>query len=175
MTLTPGLRKFVRTAHVTFTVGWLGAVAGFLALAITGLTSLDPQTVRAAYLAVALIFRFVILPFRFVLLLLTGPLLSIGTPWGLFRHYWIVAKLLINILSTFLLLLHMQIINYLSNAAVAGTLSSADFGLQRQLVIISSAALVVLLVATALAVYKPWGLTPCGWRKQQEGRETQAT
>lgn len=170
MTLTPGLRKLVRTAHVTFTVGWLGAVVGFLALAIAGLTSRDAQIVSAAYLAMALIFRFVILPFSFVPLLLTGPLLSIGTPWGLFRHYWIVANLLINILSTFLLLLHMQIINYLSRAASAGALSSADVRLQIQIVIISIAALVVLLVATALAVYKPRGLTPYGWRKQKEER-----
>ena len=81
-------------------------------------------------------------------------------------------ELLINILSTFLLLLHTQIINYLSSAAAAGTLSSADFGLQRQLVIISSAALVALLVATGLAVYKPRGLTPYGrWRKQRESRQ----
>ena len=171
MALTPGLRKLVRTAHVTFTVGWLGAVASFLALAIAGLTSQDAQIVRAVYLAMALIFRFVIFPFSFVPLVLTGPLLSIGTSWGLFRHYWIVAKLLINLLSTFLLLLHMQLMNYLSNAAARGTLSSADFGLQRQLVIISSAALVVLLVATALAVFKPRGVTPYGLRKQREARQ----
>ncbi len=37
--MTPGLRKFARTAHVTSSVGWLGAVAGFLALAAAGLTS----------------------------------------------------------------------------------------------------------------------------------------
>ena len=79
MTMRPGLRKFVRTAHITFAVGWLGAVAGFLALAIAGLTSQDAQMVRAAYLAMELITRFVIVPFSFIPLLLTGPLLSLGT------------------------------------------------------------------------------------------------
>jgi hypothetical protein len=29
MTMTPGLRKFALTAHVTSSVGWLGAVAAF--------------------------------------------------------------------------------------------------------------------------------------------------
>ena len=62
MTLTPGLRKFVRTAHVVFTFGWLGGVASFLALAMTGLTAQDTQIVRAVYLAMALIARFVIVP-----------------------------------------------------------------------------------------------------------------
>jgi hypothetical protein len=51
MTMSLGFRKFALTAHVTFSVGWLGAVAGFLALACAGLTSYDAQTQRAAYLA----------------------------------------------------------------------------------------------------------------------------
>ena len=170
MILSPGLRKFVRTAHVIFTVGWLGTVAAFLALAIAGLNSRDAQMVRAAYLAMELIARFVIVPLSFAPLLLTGPILSLGTPWGLFRHYWILVKLLINILSTIILLLHMQPISYLSRVAAEGTLSSADRGLQIQLVVAASAGLLALLVATALAVYKPRGLTRYGWRKQREER-----
>ncbi|HEX6269262.1 MAG TPA: hypothetical protein VFZ43_03425, partial [Anaerolineales bacterium] len=80
MILTPGLRKFVRTAHVTFTVGWLGAVAAFLALAVAGLTGQDAQMVRATYVAMELITRFVIVPLSLAPLLLTGPILSLGTP-----------------------------------------------------------------------------------------------
>jgi len=169
MTLTPGLRKFVRTAHVTFTVGWLGAVASFLALAVAGLTSQDVQLVRAAYPALELMTRFVILPLSFAPLL-TGPILSLGTPWGLFRHYWILVKFLINILSTIILLVHMQPIGYLSRVAAAGTLSSTDHDLQVQLVVAAGAGLLALLVATTLAVYKPRGMTPYGWRKQYEER-----
>jgi len=170
MTLTPGIRKFMRTAHVIFSVGWLGTVAGFLALAIAGLTSQDIQIVRASYLAMELITRYVIVPLSFAPLLLTGPILSLGTPWGLFRHYWIVVKLLINILSTVILLVHMQPISYLSRVAAAGTLSSADRGAQVQLVVAAAAGLLALLVATALAVYKPRGMTPYGWRKQYEAQ-----
>jgi hypothetical protein len=36
MTMTPNLRKFALAAHVTSSVGSLGAVAGFLALAVAG-------------------------------------------------------------------------------------------------------------------------------------------
>jgi len=61
MTMTPGLRKFALTAHVTSSAGWLGAVAGFLALAVAGLTSRDAQAARAAYLATELITWFVII------------------------------------------------------------------------------------------------------------------
>ena len=175
MTLTPRLRKFMLTAHVTFAVGWLGTVAAFLALAIAGLTSQDAQLVRAVYLAMAVIARFVIVPLSFAPLL-TGPVLSLGTPWGLFRHYWILVKLLITILSTIILQVHMQPINLLASAAAKTAVLSTDLhGLQVQMVVASAAALLALLVTTALAVYKPRGMTSYGWRKQYEQRLVSAS
>jgi hypothetical protein len=168
MILGPGIRKLVRTAHVTCTVGWLGAVAGFLALAVVGVSSQSAQMVSAAYLSMEVITRYVIVPLSLVPLLLTGPLLSLGTPWGLFRHYWIVVKLLINILSTLILLVHVQPIRHLSHAAASGTLSVADHSLQIQMVVASGAGLLALLACTGLAVYKPRGMTPYGWRRQYE-------
>jgi hypothetical protein len=168
MTLTPGLRKLALTGHITFAVGWLGAVAAFLALAIAGLTSQDVQMVRSAYFGMDLIARFVIVPLSFAPLL-TGPILSLGTPWGLFRHYWILAKLLITALSTIIMQLHMQPISLLAAAAAKATLFSPDLReMQVQMVIASAAALVALLVDTMLAVYKPRGMTPYGWRRQYE-------
>ena len=170
MTLSPRLRKAVLTAHITFAVGWLGAVAAFLPLAIVGLTSQDAQMVRAVYLAMSLIARFVIVPLSFAPLL-TGPVLSLGTPWGLFRHYWILAKLLITIFSTIILQIHMRPISLLADAAAQGASFGADLhSMQLQMVIASAAALVALLVATTLGVYKPRGMTAYGWRKQYEQR-----
>lgn len=166
MTMKPTLRKFVRTTHVIVAVGWLGAVAAFLALALIGLTSEDIQLARAAYLAMDAITRFVIFPLSLIPLLLTGPLLSLCTPWGLFRHYWIIVKLVINILSTLILLVHLRPISSMARAAAEGTLSSADRGIQIQLVIAAGAGLLALLVTTGLAVYKPRGMTPYGWRKR---------
>ena len=69
MTMRPRLRKFALTAHVTSSVGWLGAVAGFLAPAVAGLTSQDAQMVRAAYLAMDLTTWFVIVPLSLASLL----------------------------------------------------------------------------------------------------------
>ena len=170
MTLTRSLRKLVLTAHITLAVGWLGAVAGFLALAVAGLTSQDAQTVRSAYLAMDVTARFVIVPLSFAPLL-TGPILSLGTHWGLFRHYWILAKLLITILSTIIMQVHLRPISLLAVAAAQATILNAELhGLQVQMVIASAAALAALLAATTLGVYKPRGFTPYGWRKQQEQR-----
>lgn len=64
MTMTSGLRKFALTTHVTSSVGWLGAVGAFLALAIAGVGSQEAQIVRAAYLSMHLTTWFVIVPFE---------------------------------------------------------------------------------------------------------------
>ena len=171
MTMSPGVRKFALTAHITSSVGWIGADAGFLALAVAGLTSQDAQMVRAAYLAMRLTAWFVIVPLSLAALL-TGLVQALGTKWGLFRHYWILVKFLIAIFATIVLLIHTQPISLLAGVAAETTLSDANLREQRiQLVVAAGAGLLVLLVATTLAVYKPRGLTRYGWRKQQEQRK----
>ncbi|MBI4295993.1 MAG: hypothetical protein HY667_02610 [Chloroflexi bacterium] len=169
--MTPGLRKLALIAHITFSVGWLGAVAGGLALTVAGLTSQDAQTVRAAYLALELTARSVIVPLSLASLL-TGLIQSLGTEWGLFRHYWVVFKLLITVLATILLLVHLQAISYMADVAAGTALSSTDFrGLRMDLVLKASLAVLALLVATTLSVYKPRGMTRYGWHKQDEQRK----
>ncbi len=174
MIMTPGLRKLALTAHVISSVGWLGAVAGFLALAVAGMTSQDVLMVRAAYLAMELTTRFVIVPFAFVSLL-TGVVSSLFTRWGLLRYYWVLVKLVITILSTLILLVHTQPIELLAGVATKTTVVGASLQNQQRLMVVASgAALVVLLVLTALSVYKPAGMTPYGWRKQDEQRAGRA-
>ncbi len=85
MTLAPRLRKAALTAHVTSSVGWLGAVGSSLALAVTGLIGPDPQTVRGSYLTREVLGWYVLIPLSFASLL-TGLVSSLGTTWGLFRH-----------------------------------------------------------------------------------------
>lgn len=168
--MSPGIRKLTLTLHVIASVGWLGAVAGFLSLAIAGLTSGDAQRVRAAYLAMEMLGWYVIVPASFASLL-TGLVQSLGTSWGLFRHYWVLGKLVLTVLATLVLLVHMQPISHMADAAAGSTLSSTDLrGLRMQLVADAGAALLVLLIATVLSVFKPRGLTRYGWRKQREER-----
>lgn len=166
--MTPQLRKLVLTAHVTSSVGWLGAVAGFLALALAGLTSEDNQMVRAAYLAMELTCWFVIVPLSLASPL-TGVVQSLGTTWGLFRHYWVLTKLLMTIPASIVLLLHVPSISRIGDVVAVTTLSSADLsGLRIQLVANAGAAMLVLLIATTLSVYKPRGMTAYGRLHQHD-------
>jgi len=170
MTMAPRLRKFALTAHVTFSIGWLGAVACFLALAVAGLANTDAQVVRAAYLAMDVITRFILVPLALVSLL-TGVVQSLGTPWGLLRHYWVVFKLLLTVAAVIVLLLQPARISYVAGVAATTTMSSADLRfLQISLTIHAAVGLVVLLMIAGLGVYKPRGMSPYERRKQREQR-----
>ena len=173
MIMTPRLRKFALAAHITFAVGWIGAVAGYIALDVAAATSQDAQTLRAAYLAMELIAWYVIVPLALASLL-TGLVMSLGSKWGLFRHYWVLIALVLTILATVILLLHMPTVSSLADVARA-----ADAAALRRFegdLLHPGLGLVVLLAVMVLNVYKPRGLTRYGWRKQREqGRRTPAS
>jgi hypothetical protein len=168
MTMSSRVRKFALTAHVVSSVGWLGAILAFMALAVAGVTSDDARLVRAVYLAAEPLTWFVLVPLA-VASLLTGVLQSLGTKWGLFQHYWVLFKLLINVFATIVLLLYTQTVGSLAGVAAG---SSGDLGELRgpTFVLHSSVALLLLLAATTLAVYKPRGMTTYGRRKHRELR-----
>ena len=171
MTMTPRVRKLALTAHVTVSVGTLGAVAGFLALALIGLTSQDTRMVPAAYLAMEVTAWFVILPLVLASLL-TGLVQSLGTSWGLFRHYWVLVKLLLTVFVAIVLLLQMESISYLAGLAGETAFSSDDArSLRTSPVIHAAGGLLVLLLPVALSLYKPSGMTRYGWRKQNRHRK----
>ena len=163
MTMTPGLRKFVLTAHVASSVGWLGAVVAYLALAVAALTNQDAQTVRAAWIAMGLTGRFVIVPLSLASLLI-GLIQSLSTPWGLFRHYWVLVKFLLTVFATVILLLHMPTVSHFASVAVETDNANLD-GLWGEL-LHAGGGLLVLLVNTTLSVYKPGSMTRYGRRKQ---------
>ena len=157
-------RKLLLTAHVSSSVGAMGAVASFVALAFVGLGREGEQAAASAYQAMELVAWAVVLPL-IVASAITGLIQSLGSEWGVFRHYWVVAKLGINLVAIAILLLHMRPIGILARAAEEHDLLDGNLSkLQLQLVVNAAAAMIVLLVATGLSIYKPRGLTPYGVR-----------
>jgi hypothetical protein len=116
MTMAPNLRKFVLTVHITSSLGFLGAALAYLGLGISAVTSEDAQTVRAAWIAMEVIGWYVIVPLALAALL-TGLVQALGTPWGLFRHYWVLITFLLTIFATVILLLHMPSVSALAEVA----------------------------------------------------------
>jgi len=117
-----------------------------------------------------------IVPLSFAALL-TGVVQSLATHWGLFRHYWVLMKFLLTIGATALLLMHQfsavaKAARHSSDAAPGVLPEVGQLG--TQLLGDASFGLLALLAITTLSVYKPWGRTPYGERKQQELRQASA-
>lgn len=163
MAMPPRLRRVVLTAHISTSVGWLGAVVAYLCLDVAAVTSRDAQLVRAAYLAMELTVRYAIVPLALASVAI-GVVNALGTPWGLFRHYWVLVKLVLTLFATTVLLLEAPTVGHLAEAAAAG----ADPGTLPGTLLHSAGGLLVLLTVTVLSVFKPPGLTRYGWRRQQQ-------
>lgn len=160
--MTVTLRKCMLTAHVTCSVAWLGAVVAYLALALCGITSERAEMVRSAYLSMEVLGWFVIVPLCLASFL-TGLVQSLGTEWGLFRHYWVLAKFVLTIISTLILLLHMPTVSRMAALAAKMTLPLVTPGvLGAQLVIHAAGGLLVLIAITVISIFKPWGRIPWG-------------
>jgi hypothetical protein len=162
MRFSVGLRRFTFATHVISSVGWLGAALVFIALAAIGLSSQDERTVRGAYLVMAPAAWFVLIPLAHASLF-SGIALSLGTPWGLIRHYWITIKLVITLFSTVILLIYMGTFRQMAGVASDPVVELALVRNPSPLVH-SILAVVLLIAAIVLAIYKPFGMTPYGTR-----------
>lgn len=168
--MAPRARKLALAAHLTFSVGWIGAVVAYLVLGVAAVASDDPTTIRGAWVAMEMTGWYVIVPLALASLL-TGLLMALGTRWGLFRHYWVLFSLALTVIATVVLLLHMPTVSSTADIArraegpqletLGGDLGHPAIGLG------------VLLVIQVLNVYKPRGMTRHGQRTQQ--RQQQAS
>lgn len=167
MTMPPALRKFALTIHLMASLGWIGAAGAYIALGVSAITARQGQSVRAAWVAMEVTGWFVIAPLALAALL-TGLIMSLGTPWGLFRHYWVLISLALTTFAATVTLLHMPAVTAqtdVARRADAAALNQLGGDLFHPVV-----GLAVLLFITLLNMYKPRGLTPYGRRRQQHDR-----
>jgi hypothetical protein len=169
MLMSPGVRKFALAVHLTVSVGWLGAVAAYVALDITNATSQDVAALRAAYVGMESIASFVIVPLALASFV-TGLIMSLGTKWGLFRHYWVVISFALTTIAAIVLLVETQVIRSLADMATDPTISPNELRAMPSTLPHSTGGTAVLLVILVLNIYKPQGLTRYGWRRQQRSQ-----
>jgi hypothetical protein len=164
MTRGPRLRKVVLTTHVVSAVGWIGAVTAYLVLALAALTSDSVETVRAAFIAMELLY-FALVPLAAVALL-TGLAQALGTNWGLLHHYWVLAKFVLTVIAFTVMVLNLETVSahadHVVHSPAADLPGAAAHDLQHAV-----GGLVILLLAAILGLYKPRGLTRYGRRKKE--------
>lgn len=68
----------------------------------------------------------VIVPLSFASLA-TGLVQSLGTTWGLFRHWWVLVTLVMTVLASAILLMHMlQPLGHVADAVSRATLAGGE-------------------------------------------------
>lgn len=169
MSMRTGLRKLVLSVHLAVSVGWIGAIAAYLALDVATVATHDPGTLRAAYVGMELIARSVIVPLA-IATLISGIVMSLGTRWGLFRHYWVVISLLLTVFATVVLLSETGTISALAARATDPSATSDELAALNSTLVHSIGGMLVLAAVLVLNVYKPRGMTRYGWRKRRASR-----
>ena len=174
MKLSPPLRKAALAVHLGVSVGWIGAVAAYTALDLAAATGAEEATLRAAYLGMGVIAGSVIVPLALATLV-TSLLVSLGTKWGLVRHWWVLVSLALTIFATMVLIVESGTISAYAAVAANPRASDSDLRALGSTLVHSVGGSLILVLVLVLNVYKPAGMTPYGWRKQHEERRTRAS
>lgn len=165
--LSPALRKFWLTLHVGFSVSWLGMSAAMTGLSLIGLLTNDAALRQATYAIMHLFDLTLIIPLV-LLSLITGLMVSLGTPWGLFHYWWVVVKLLISLgIVGFAAVQENFWVRGLAEQTARQPASNVHT-VALALVICMVSFFVALWIATILSIYKPWGRTAWGERQHAQ-------
>jgi hypothetical protein len=156
MPLSARLRKLVLLVHIAAAGVWLGLdlALGVLVFTVFGADATSAAAAAASLAAVATWPLLVV----GLLTLVTGTLLGLSSKYGLVRYWWVLAKLVINVV-----LLTLVLILLWPGLAAAGEAGRAALGAGEAPVV--GATLVfppivsstVVIVAMTLSVFKPWG------------------
>lgn len=147
-------RKAALVLHIVAAGAWLGIDVVLAVLVGTALGTGDPRTAGVAYQALALVLWPLLI--AGVVCLVSGILLGLGTRYGLIRYWWVVVKLVINTLFVVLVVVALRP----TVVEAAGAAGRGVVGIPvpvTDVVAPPVVSLTGLLVATTLAVYKPWG------------------
>lgn len=139
------------TFHIATAAGLVGVSLVILTLGIAGLGDAGPETVYPAMHTVA---QFALVPLALVALA-TGLLQVFVTGYGLTRHWWVTAKLVITVLLAGVAVF--VVVPGLGRASEAATaLSGGVTGAQRLTSVVTPAiALGLFVLSVGLGVFKP--------------------
>lgn len=159
-------RQLLVFLHVTTSLAWTGAGAANVVLAVTGATTRSPETRRVAYALIDRIDVSLVIPLAFTTLAV-GILVSLATPWGLVRHWWVLAKLALTLAVIVFSTFGVGVWVYQSiDAGAAGSPSPVAL----RLVAGAGANILVFLFMSFVSFAKPWGRTP--WARSARQRRT---
>jgi uncharacterized membrane protein len=161
----PARRAFL-AVHVSASASWLGLTLGLLTLGITATTTGSAVTVEACVRAMKLFADWLLLPVA-CLTLLSGLVLSLGTPWGLARHRWVCTKFWLTLATTTATAFALR---PGVNSAVAAVAAGAPLPDTGDVLFGPSVSLSAYVFMTVISILKPWGPTRRGRRLRASTR-----
>lgn len=154
---SPRARKLMLLLHIASVGSWLGATVTMVFLSVLGVVTDDPVVRRSAYLLMSIMDRNLIVPLV-VASILTGVVLALRTHWGLFRHFWVMAKFVLAIgMTAFAVSTVIPWVHTLADQTATGGDAATVEIVGQRLVVGTGIFLLTLCVIVFLAVYKPWG------------------
>jgi uncharacterized membrane protein len=147
-------RKAVLVLHIASVGSWLGIDVVMAVLTFTALGTDDPSTKALCFRVLELV---TVWPMTVsgLTCLVTGVLLATGSKYGLTKYWWVVVKLVLNLLLSTLVLLSLRPgVADLAHRAESGDLE-IPLGDMIHPPIVSPT---LLMFAVVLSVFKPWGL-----------------
>ncbi|WP_433435700.1 hypothetical protein [Nonomuraea sp. CA-141351] len=145
------IRKTVMVVHIIVSVALLGEVWGLVVLNTTAALTKDTGLAHAAYrLMPGLVFAGGI-PLSLTALI-TGIALGLTSHWGLFRYYWVAAKLMLLVA---VICVGMFLFDPEGMAAVTAGGAAAPATRQWGQIAALGAQIAMLMTATTLSVLKP--------------------
>lgn len=159
-------RRAHLVVHVVASAGWLGLTVGLLALGVTANTTGSAAMLEASVRAMKIFADRLLLPIAF-LTLVSGLVLSLGTPWGLARHRWVWTKFWLTLATTTATVFALRPGVDAAARAVADGHALPDGG---DVLMGPVVSLTACLFMTVISVLKPWGLTRRGRRLRAHTR-----
>ena len=166
--VTPGTRKALLTLHVALSGIFLGVAVVMVTLAVLAAGAEDVAVAHSHY-ALLESFDLTILPWFSLSSIMSGLAVSLTGKWGLVKHYWVLVKFILAVLAVASGLAFVQ--GWVVTAAEGSAQLVATAGRSVELGTDPSWLVggfgfggVLVLAATVLSVYKPWGRTWFGRR-----------
>jgi hypothetical protein len=156
--LSARARKVTLVAHIAAGGGWLGMEIVLGVLVVTALSSGSDRDTAAISIAIA---AFANWPLVVVgaITFATGMLLAIGSKFGLVRYWWVLAKIVVNLMlvTLVIVLLSPGVAELGSTAREYLEGAGAPVVLTPQILFPPIVASTAMLFAMTLGMFKPWG------------------
>jgi hypothetical protein len=158
-------RQVLVFLHVVVSLGWMGAGLANVVLAMTAGYTSDADVRRVCYQMISVVDTYLVIPGAFAAFV-SGVVLSLVTPWGLARYWWVLSKLVLTVVVIVYSTVGIGV--WVETSIAATNLTDVESPVAGPLAYGTLPNIVAFLFMTWVSVAKPWGTTP--WAKKRRPR-----